>query len=96
MTKFLELFLQLPGIDVNRADNEGNTPLHFAAQAGKNEMVESHSLSKGTMNELFTLFKNTVFNVLIQMDQKNKNVHFTHAVIIEKNNLETIYILFII
>lgn len=34
LTNFLELFLHLPGIDVNKADNEGNTPLHFAAQAG--------------------------------------------------------------
>lgn len=31
----LEAILQLQGIDVNKADNEGNTPLHFAAQAGK-------------------------------------------------------------
>lgn len=35
LTNILDLFLQLPGIDVNKADNEGNTPLHFAAQAGK-------------------------------------------------------------
>lgn len=31
----LEFLLQLPGLDPNKADNEGNTPLHFAAQAGK-------------------------------------------------------------
>lgn len=35
LTNFLELFLQLPGIDVNKPDNEGNSPLHFAAQAGE-------------------------------------------------------------
>lgn len=35
LTKFLELILTLPDIDVNKADNEKNTPLHFAAQAGK-------------------------------------------------------------
>lgn len=35
LTNILDLFLQLPGIDVNKADNEGNTPLHFAAQAGE-------------------------------------------------------------
>ncbi|CRL01979.1 CLUMA_CG015369, isoform A [Clunio marinus] len=39
LTNFLELFLHLPGVDVNKADNEGNTPLHFAAQAGQTEIV---------------------------------------------------------
>ncbi|KAJ6633867.1 Ankyrin repeat domain-containing protein 33B [Pseudolycoriella hygida] len=27
------------GIDVNKADNEGNTPLHFAAEAGQAEIM---------------------------------------------------------
>lgn len=31
----LELALSFEGVDVNIPDNEGNTPLHFAAQAGK-------------------------------------------------------------
>ncbi|XP_066138249.1 uncharacterized protein [Euwallacea fornicatus] len=31
----LELLLQVPGLDPNKPDNEGNTPLHFAAQAGR-------------------------------------------------------------
>ena len=31
---FLEAALSFPGIDPNMSDNEGNTPLHFAAQAG--------------------------------------------------------------
>lgn len=34
MYEILEICLKLPGIDVNKADNEGNTPLHHAAQAG--------------------------------------------------------------
>lgn len=35
LIQFLDIFLQLPNIDANKADNEGNTPLHFAAEAGK-------------------------------------------------------------
>lgn len=35
----LELMLQVPGLDPNKPDNEGNTPLHFAAQAGKQNRV---------------------------------------------------------
>ncbi len=34
-TQILDFLLRLQGIDVNKADNEGNTPLHFAAEAGK-------------------------------------------------------------
>ncbi|KAG5680455.1 hypothetical protein PVAND_009963 [Polypedilum vanderplanki] len=39
LTNFLELFLHLPGIDVNKPDNEGNSALHFAAQAGQTDIV---------------------------------------------------------
>ncbi|XP_048515605.1 uncharacterized protein LOC105692384 isoform X2 [Athalia rosae] len=35
----LEAALCFPEVDVNLADNEGNTPLHFAAQAGQLECV---------------------------------------------------------
>ncbi|KAH0998912.1 hypothetical protein HUJ05_013321 [Dendroctonus ponderosae] len=35
----LELMLQVPGLDPNKPDNEGNTPLHFAAQAGQVECL---------------------------------------------------------
>ncbi|KAJ6640541.1 Ankyrin repeat domain-containing protein 33B [Pseudolycoriella hygida] len=38
-TKVLDFLLQLRGIDVNKADNEGNTPLHFAAEAGQAEII---------------------------------------------------------
>lgn len=34
LTQFLDIMLQLPEIDVNKADNDGNSPLHFAAEAG--------------------------------------------------------------
>nr|CAD7576520.1 unnamed protein product [Timema californicum] len=43
----LEAILLLPGVDVNKADNEGNTPLHFAAQAGHVETV-NFLLSRST------------------------------------------------
>ncbi|XP_054275481.1 photoreceptor ankyrin repeat protein-like [Macrosteles quadrilineatus] len=35
----LESLLAMEGVDVNKPDNEGNTPLHFAAQAGQVECV---------------------------------------------------------
>ncbi|KAJ3660462.1 hypothetical protein Zmor_004911 [Zophobas morio] len=35
----LELILPLPNLDPNKPDNEGNTPLHFAAQAGQVECL---------------------------------------------------------
>jgi hypothetical protein len=36
LLEMLEAITQLPGVNINKPDNEGNTPLHFAAQAGKN------------------------------------------------------------
>lgn len=36
----LEAALSFPEIDVNIPDNEGNTPLHFAAQAGKHILIK--------------------------------------------------------
>ncbi|KMQ89382.1 ankyrin repeat domain-containing protein 33b [Lasius niger] len=35
----LELTLSFEGVDPNLPDNEGNTPLHFAAQAGQTECL---------------------------------------------------------
>jgi ankyrin repeat protein len=35
LLSMLEAITELPGVDINKPDNEGNTPLHFAAQAGK-------------------------------------------------------------
>ncbi|KAK0091856.1 hypothetical protein PV326_002616 [Microctonus aethiopoides] len=37
--RMLEIVLSLPGINPNLPDNEGNTPLHFAAQAGQAESL---------------------------------------------------------
>ncbi|KAJ9599920.1 hypothetical protein L9F63_009748 [Diploptera punctata] len=35
----LEAITRLPGLNINKPDNEGNTPLHFAAQAGHVEII---------------------------------------------------------
>lgn len=35
----LDALLEIPKVNFNLADNEGNTPLHFAAQAGQVEVV---------------------------------------------------------
>ncbi|KAG8038107.1 hypothetical protein G9C98_006432 [Cotesia typhae] len=37
--ELLEMVLNFPGADVDIPDNEGNTPLHFAAQAGQAECL---------------------------------------------------------
>ncbi|XP_073976247.1 uncharacterized protein [Rhodnius prolixus] len=37
--ELLELLVDVPDLDINLADNEGNTPLHFAAQAGQVEVI---------------------------------------------------------
>lgn len=34
-THYLEALLQVPGIDINKPDNELNAPLHYAAECGK-------------------------------------------------------------
>lgn len=43
--RVVETVTSLPGIDINKADTDGNTPLHFAAQAGHTEVV-SHLVNK--------------------------------------------------
>ena len=43
--EMLDLLDDLPGIDYNSPDTEGNVPLHFAAQAGHVEVV-SYLLNK--------------------------------------------------
>jgi hypothetical protein len=39
MIEMLDLLEDIPGIDYNIPDIEGNTPLHYAAQAGHVEVV---------------------------------------------------------
>jgi ankyrin repeat protein len=39
----VRLLVKLPGLDVNLADNEGNTALHLASQAGKIHFLKNCS-----------------------------------------------------
>ena len=39
MIEMLDLVEDIPGIEYNIPDSEGNTPLHFSAQAGHVEVV---------------------------------------------------------
>ncbi|XP_063591006.1 cortactin-binding protein 2-like [Penaeus indicus] len=43
--RVVETLTSMPGIDINKPDTDGNTPLHFAAQAGHTEVV-SHLVNK--------------------------------------------------
>ena len=36
----VKLLLRAPGIDVNRANKDGRTPLHWASQNGHSELVK--------------------------------------------------------
>lgn len=47
----LELALSFEGVDPNLPDNEGNTPLHFAAQAGKSDYFMNEY---GTISSCFS------------------------------------------
>lgn len=43
--RVVEVLTGLPGSDINKSDTDGNTPLHFASQAGHTEVV-SHLVNK--------------------------------------------------
>lgn len=38
----LDILLQFPGLDINKPDNDGNTPLHFAAEWGMFSPIFRH------------------------------------------------------
>ena len=57
MIEMLELLGDIPGIDFDLADTEGNAPLHFAAQAGHVEVVsfllnKAHAIQVDPINKL--------------------------------------------
>ena len=53
----LEALVDTPGLDANRADNEGNSPLHFAAQAGE---IASFDGKNAWLVKIIDLFPFTV------------------------------------
>ncbi|XP_068202564.1 platelet binding protein GspB-like isoform X2 [Palaemon carinicauda] len=43
--RIVESLTSMPGLDINKPDTDGNTPLHYASQAGHTEIV-SHLVNK--------------------------------------------------
>lgn len=83
LVQFLDILLQIPKIDVNKADNEGNTPLHFAAEAGEECILSSSARTRELTRSLFVILgRAEIINMLItrcrtlDKDQKN-NLGFT-------------------
>lgn len=75
VTNFLEALLQVPGIDINKPDNELNTPLHYASECGKvsklcfdyinnfkhNESTDSFAAMNQLTETYSTCFKQVVY-----------------------------------
>lgn len=53
--ELLETMLSFPGSNPNLSDNEGNTPLHFAAQAG-NDCLNLYSFIFAILLLFFSFF----------------------------------------
>ena len=49
MMEMLEVLEDVPDLDYNLPDNEGNAPLHYAAQAGHVEVVRFLLFKVGTI-----------------------------------------------
>lgn len=81
LLSFLDIVLQLPRIDVNKGDNEGNTPLHFAAEAGELMRLKCYRKNSELLSILFS-GRVEIINMLItrcrtlEVNQRN-NLGFT-------------------
>ena len=62
MIEMLDLLEDVPGIDWDHADTEGNTPLHFAAQAGHVEVV-SFLLNRYAQSSVYTILSRLIFTI---------------------------------
>ena len=53
----VEMLSEMEGVDVNIGDKEGNTPLIFAAQAGKSNepLIFAQPVSNGKMLVIFAV-----------------------------------------
>lgn len=67
-THFLEALLQVPSIDINKSDNELNTPLHYASECGKFIYLANYFLHFPTYSDikcsiLFPVSQSTIFRM---------------------------------
>lgn len=56
------LLIKLPALDINLGDNEGNTALHLAAQAGCPNKLYRHQIMQFYSNSIVGYYAYYVYN----------------------------------